>query len=382
MLFRRHLFHFYVALLFLWAGLSSGVYFLNERTEWLMDPWSVPAALGLFLLLSVVSFWLLIERPFKKIIREMKALLTGRPYRRVMTSKQNEVGVLAHFFNEVTRSLESVSSDMKTHQRLRKEIDSAQDIQQLLIPKEAPAIPGLCISAKTRPASEIGGDTFDFYQKNGRHFIYIGDSTGHGIPAGIVMGMVDALLETFIDLQDTITDILVNLNKYLKPHLKPTMFMTMILMEWIPATSTLRWGGAGHEYLVHYKSKSGEIQNLKAGGLAVGMLANNTPYVHEQEVQLEENDFIVLYSDGIVEAKNMAGEVYGLDRLSRFIQNQVTAETTPDQLFEKIAIDVGRFMEGQIQLDDMTLIVLKHCQNMAQGTPSTTDWHASTSLVR
>lgn len=381
MLFRRHLFRFYVALLFLWAALSVAFSELSVYEKWILDAQKVFVAVGLMALLSVLSFWTLIAQPFKKIFREMKALLTGRPYHRVMTSKQNEVGVLAHFFNEVTRSLESISSDMKAHQRLRKEIDSAQEIQQMLIPKEAPAVPGLSISAKTRPASEIGGDTFDFYQKNGRYFIYIGDSTGHGIPAGIVMVMVDALLETFIDLKESLTDILVNLNKYLKPHLKPTMFMTMILLEWIPSSATLRWSGAGHEYLVHYKSKSAEIECLKAGGIAVGMLANNVTYVHEQELCLEENDFVVLYSDGIVEAKNMAGEVYGLERLSRFIQSQVSIDTLPDQLFEKIAIDVGRFMEGQQQLDDMTLIVLKYTTQQESGRSSTTDWHPANSLV-
>ena len=382
MLFRRHLFSFYLFLLLLLGGLSVAISLIIESEMGLAEMWQLPVAVGVFCVLSMGSFYWFIQRPFKKIIREMKALLTGRPYHRLMTSKQDEVGVLAHFFNEVTRSLESISGDVKNHQRLRKELDSAQDIQQLLIPKQPPLVPGLSISAKTRPASEIGGDTFDFYQKNDRYLIYIGDSTGHGIPAGIVMVMVDALLETFIDLKDTLTDILINLNKYLKPHLKPTMFMTMILMEWLPEKNTLRWSGAGHEYLVHMKVKTNEVQTLKAGGIAVGMLANNAAYVHEQEVVLEENDFIVLYSDGIVEAKNMAGDIYSLERLTAFIQSQVSAETTPDELFEKIAIDVGRFMEGQIQLDDMTLIVLKHTQKPVQNPVSTTEWHATTSLVR
>ncbi len=380
MLFRRHLFNFYVFLLLLFAALGLVFDYLNVQNQWLPELWRLPAVLGAIFLLSAASFFMLIQRPFTKVLREMKALLTGRTYRRIMTSKQNEVGVLAHFFNEVTRSLESISGDMKTHQRLRKEIDSAQDIQQLLIPKKPPLIPGLSISAKTRPASEIGGDTFDFYQKNNRYFIYIGDSTGHGIPAGIVMVMVDALLETFIDLKDTVKDILINLNKYLKPHLKPTMFMTMILMEWMPESNTLKWGGAGHEYLVHLKTKTNEIQSLKAGGLAVGMLADNTPYVHEQEVVLEENDFIVLYSDGIVEAKNRSGEIYSLNRLTTFIQSQVSADTTPDELFQKIAIDVGRFMEGEIQLDDMTLIVLKHTPAEAVLPVSSTDWQNNSPL--
>ncbi|QQR54958.1 SpoIIE family protein phosphatase [Candidatus Peregrinibacteria bacterium] len=378
MFFRRHLFRFYVLFLFILSVFCAAIWVLTA--EHVSESGRLGIALGLFTVLAALGFYEFIALPFKKIIREMKALLTGRPYHRVMTTKQNEVGVLAHFFNEVTRNLENISGEVKNHQRLRKELDSAQEIQQLLIPKEAPAIPGLCISAKTRPASEIGGDTFDFYKKGERYFIYIGDSTGHGIPAGIVMVMVDALLETFIDLQNSLTDILVNLNKYLKPHLKPTMFMTMILMEWLPHQHTLKWSGAGHEYLIHFKPKNGQIQSLKAGGIAVGMLADNKAYVQEQNLVLEENDFVVLYSDGIVEAKNMTGEVYGLARLSNFIQNQASEESTPNELFEKIAIDVGRFMEGEVQLDDMTLIVLKHCENSSTQT-SSTDWHNAGSTL-
>ena len=160
----------------------------------------------------------------------MKALLTGKPYRRILTSKTNEIGILAHFFNEVTRNLESISGEVQTHARIQKELSTAQDIQRMLIPKSSPQIPGLKVTAKTRPASEIGGDTFDFFLKDNRNILYVGDSTGHGIPAGIVMIMVDVLLETFIEMEGTLKGMVIKLNRYLKPHLRPTMFMTIILL--------------------------------------------------------------------------------------------------------------------------------------------------------
>ncbi len=373
---RRHLFVYYALLLVFLALFSAfSVYVLTPFAYWEAEH-SLFVGVLLFLVLTLLVSFSVIFSPLTKIIREMKALLTGRPYRHVMTDKQNEIGVLAHFFNEVTRSLENISGEVKVHQRIRKELDSAQDIQRLLIPTEAPEIPGLCISAKTRPASEIGGDTFDFYKKDSRYFLYIGDSTGHGIPAGIVMVMVDALLETFIDLKDSLTDILISLNRYLKPHLKPTMFMTMILLEWIPEKHALQWAGAGHEYLIHFKTRQGQIETLKSGGIGVGMIADNTKLVQEQTLILEENDFVVLYSDGIVEAKNMAGETYDLKRLTTLIQSQTTEETVPEELFQKIAVDVGRFMQGQIQLDDMTLIVLKHTPKTPVVNEKNTEWTA------
>lgn len=373
---RRSLFAPLVLLLLIAGGASFGLVYDFGEFNTLSTEESVFIGLASFFLLTIFIYWWEVDRPLSKIIHEMKALLTGKPYRRIMTTKENEMGILAHFFNEITRNLESITGDVKTHQRLRKEIDSAQDIQRMLIPKLAPEIPGLEVTAKTRPASEIGGDTFDFYNKGDRHILYIGDSTGHGLPAGIVMVMVDSLLETFIDIKDSILDIMISLNKYLKPHLKPSMFMTMILMEWAPTTGIMKWVGGGHEYLVHMKTKAGQVESIKAGGIAVGMLADNSKLVKEQSLTLEEGDFLVLYSDGITEAKNRSGEDFGLKRLCDFIQSQASMELSTDELFQKIAIEVGRFMGGSVQLDDMTLLVLKHSQRH-KVVDTTTEWKAS-----
>lgn len=355
------------------GGLSYGLFWvLSVYSE--LPVWQIGLiALSFLTLASYGTVYSKLHRPLSKIIREMKALLTGKPYRRILTSKTNEIGILAHFFNEVTRNLESISGDVKTHARIQKELDSAQDIQRMLIPKTAPLVPGLSITAKTRPASEIGGDTFDFFLKDNRNIMYVGDSTGHGIPAGIVMIMVDVLLETFIEMEQTLRGMIVKLNHYIKPHLKPSMFMTMVLLEWVPTENKLKWAGAGHEYVIHVKTRKGEVQAIQSGGLAVGMLPDIEKFVKENEIILEEEDFVVLYSDGIVEAKNVTGEIYSLERLQAFLKAQAGSEVSTDTLFEKIAIDVGRFMEGQEQLDDMTLIVMKHSLK-TESKDLSTEW--------
>lgn len=324
---------------------------------------------------TILYFIVKINNPLQKIIREQKALLTGKPYRKIYTTKVNEWGVLAHFFNEITRNLESISGDMKTHHRVQKELLNAMEIQDFLIPKKAPDMSGLEVTAKTRPASEIGGDSFCFYNKNNNNFFYIGDSTGHGIPAGIVMVMVAALLDTFLSIEGDLVEAMVKLNQYLKPHLKPTMFMTMALFKWEPESHRLKWVGGGHEYIVVIRNKTGKAELIPVGGLAIGMIPDNRKFVTVTELQLEENDIVILYTDGIIESKNITGEFYGLERLKLFLEEHCSAETRTQTLFEQIAIDVGRFMEGQAQLDDMTLIVLKHTNAQKAGTPeSTTEW--------
>lgn len=372
---RRSIFIPFFFALLVSGALAFAFFWFSEQQE-LLDPlWRVVGSLGIMVLLGTAAFYFSVSRPMRKIVHEMKALLTGKMYHRIFTNKTNELGVLAHFFNEVTRNLESISGSVESHKRIVKELSNAQEIQQMLIPKNAPPIKGLEVTAKTRPASEIGGDTFDFYKKGERTLLYVGDSTGHGIPAGIVMVMVDALLETFIQMETNLSQMVIQLNTYLKPHLKPTMFMTMILLEWIPANKKLRWVGGGHEYILHVHTNKSNVEAIPAGGLAVGMLADNSKLVKEQELQLEENDFIVLYSDGIVEAKNVTGETYGLERLSTFLKGRASSEVNTRQLFEAIAVDVGRFMEGATQLDDMTLIVMK-AKESAELKEVSTEWDA------
>lgn len=327
----------------------------------------------LFVIGTIIILFIKLHLPLKKIIEEMKALLTGRHYRKIMTNKRNEIGVLAYFFNEVTTNLEKISGQMKEHTRIKKEVNTAQKIQKDILPEKAPKVPGLDIIAKTRPASEIGGDTFNFYPLENKTVMYVGDSTGHGIPAGIVMVMVDVLLSTFINMFPTAKEVMINLNKFLKPNLQATMFMTMIYMEW-DHKNEMTWVGAGHEYIVHVDTVNDKVTSIPSGGIAVGMLPDNTALVKEQKLVLNENDFLIVFTDGITEAKNVTGEIYGIKRLETVLKNSVTKESTAEDIFNKIAIDVGRFMEGAYQLDDMTLFVVKKTSSEKTGEDQTTSW--------
>ena len=365
---RHTIFFAFVSSLFLASFVSGGLAYAFYAA----NLFSVELAFVLFFALNVlfssVLFHTEVSRPMHIIIREMKALLTGKSYRKIFTRKKNEIGILAHFFNEVTRNLESISGDFKKHDRIEKELNTAQRIQRDLLPSEMPNFPGLEIYARTQPASEIGGDTFDFFEVNGRYLMYVGDSTGHGIPAGIVMIMVDTLIETFIHLYESLWDIMVSLNKYLKPHLQTTMFMTMLLFQWFPVEKKFKWIGAGHEYLIHVQTQANKVSAIPSGGIAVGMVPDNSALVKEAELPLEKNDFVILYSDGINEAKNVNGDIYTLEKLVEFSKSHAKAEISAKQLFDYIADDVRRFMQGHPQEDDMTLIVVKHLGNEEEAS--------------
>ncbi len=336
-------------------------------------------ALTTFFLLSTISLRQILHVPLRKILKEMKLLLTGKNFHRIYTTRVDEIGILGHFFNEITTSLEKIGNDLKEHKRIAEELNLAQKIQHDLIPREAPDIPHLEITAKTKSAAEIGGDSFDFLPREKQSFFYIGDVTGHGIPAGLVMIMVDTLIGTFATMSETAKDLLVSVNKFLKPRLQPNMFMTMVMFRWQHEEKKMHFAGGGHEHLLHFKTSTGQCEAIMSGGIAIGMLPDASAVIKEQEVDFQEGDFIILYSDGITECKNVSGEQFGLERLQKTIEEKAPKSSSTKELFDHVAKEVTIFVEDHVQEDDMSLIVVKHTREKAKidAPQESTDWNSN-----
>jgi serine phosphatase RsbU (regulator of sigma subunit) len=336
--------------------------------------WTAIIEIGL---VNIVVFYLIISRPFSRILREFKALVTGKRYNRIYTKRTDEIGVIAHFFNEITRNLERVSTDIKKNRRLSSELNVARQIQKDLLPQSNPDIKGLDIIAKTKPAAEIGGDSFDFIKKGDHTFMYIGDVTGHGVPSGLVMMIVDTLIHTFSDMVENSKQLLVQVNKYLKPRIQSTMFMTMIMLRWDEKYQKMYFSGAGHETIIHFNAQTKEATHIKSGGIALGMVPNNEALTQEKELPLNEGDYIVLYTDGIPEARNIEGELFGMETLLKIIEKNAGKANGAETLFQRIATEVTHFMKDHIQDDDMTLMVIRKGQKIvteSEKNQESTKW--------
>lgn len=315
--------------------------------------------LAVFFLLASVAVYKLISSPLKKLTKQMKLILTGRSYKRVETNRIDEVGIIAQFFNEITENLEIISKKLKEEQRMSSELSIASEIQQKLLPTESPDAPGLEVVTKTRPAVEIGGDSFDYIKGKDSTFFYIGDVTGHGAPAALVMMMVNTLLHTYAEMYESAYDIVVNTNRQLKPRIKSSMFMTMVFLKWNHLTQKMSYVGAGHEYLLIYRAKSGQIESIESGGIALGMTPDNSKIVKEQEISLEVGDIVVLYTDGVTEAKNNAGEMFGLERLKETVK-KYAVQYGPEGVTHHTALDFSQFVGDTEQADDITLMALRY----------------------
>ncbi|MBD3328383.1 SpoIIE family protein phosphatase [Candidatus Peregrinibacteria bacterium] len=348
-------------------------FFLNDLNE--INIYVFGAALLIFLMYFVWVYYREVVFPLEVILEQMKALLTGKDYKKIYTRRMDEIGIIAHFFNEVTRSFEKVSMDIKEGKRMLNELEIAAQLQADILPKASPKVKGLLVEAKTRPAAELGGDNFDFIKRKENTFIYIGDVTGHGVPAGLVMTMVNTLIHTFVEIYDNAYDIIVNTNKQLKSRIKSTMFMTMVLLKWNEMSNKMTFVGSGHEHIIIYRASSGTCETVKSGGIALGMVPDNSKLVKEKELPLNEGDVLVLYSDGITEGRNMSGEMYTLERLLKAVEKFAT-EYDPDGIVHHIALDYSKFVQNHVQDDDVTLMVIKYVGNTGKekASISSTKW--------
>ena len=192
---------------------------------------------------------------------------------------------------------------------------------------------------------------------NEKILMYLGDVTGHGVPAGIISSISNALFYAYSS-EPNLAQLITSVNRVLTAKTMPTMFMTLCLMEWDGGNKKFRYVNAGHEQIIHYKAKEGKAVLTEAKGIALGMVPDISQKVAETQIQLEVGDSLLIYSDGIPEAWKSKSEAYGMDRL---VNTMGAAGKFADssQIKDYILKDVENFTAGYKQMDDITLIVVK-----------------------
>lgn len=187
--------------------------------------------------------------------------------------------------------------------------------------------------------------------------MYLGDVTGHGVPAGIVVSIANALIYNYSRDVD-VREILAQVNRILKVKTSSNMFITLVMVHWNALENQLKYVSAGHEQMIHFHASTGKVTLTPSGGLALGMLPDISKQLVEQVVPMEEGDCLILYSDGIPEAWKNDKEMYGMTGLKRAVSNYGKLENAL-AIRNAILSDVKEFMGDWKQMDDITLMVLK-----------------------
>ncbi|MBT5346587.1 SpoIIE family protein phosphatase [bacterium] len=311
------------------------------------------------------------------IIDQVSNVIAGKPFVPIKIYTPDEFGLLAFFFNDVTANLKKISSVIKEEERMSEELSVAASIQRSVLPKSVPSVPNFDIVCKTRPSEEIGGDSFAVRELNDEYFLYIGDVTGHGAPAGLIMMMVSTLFDVLLADFPDCKDVAVNINHILTPRVNATMFMTSLFFQYSPSNKYIEYTGCGHEHIIIYRADEGVTEVMPAGGIALAMSDDISSIAEKKKINLSKGDVICLYSDGITEAMNENGELFGLDHLSDLVKKYSHQNTSLD-IFSSISKDLSDFTNKTVQIDDMTLIVLKYNDTVVENLKDSqflTDWN-------
>jgi len=255
--------------------------------------------------------------------------------------------------------LKKSDSDSGVHRASRKDMEGAKDVQQAFFPPQGFSIP--CLSCETfyQPARGIGGDYYDFLSlSGGRWGIAIGDVSGKGIGAALLMASLQASLRAqalhpYLDLTALIGDV----NRLVYESSPTAFFASLFYAEYEPATRMLQYVNAGHNppIIVRPQMESCELFHLRAQAVPIGMFVD-TQFA-ATKFQLEKDDILVAYTDGITEAANASSELWGLERLERLLRS--CSRIAPNQIVERILAEVSEFANGEPQRDDVTLVVMK-----------------------
>jgi serine phosphatase RsbU (regulator of sigma subunit) len=253
-----------------------------------------------------------------------------------------------------TPVLEDLAQEIRERERVEQELHVARSIQQASLPEEVPTLEGWQIAPFYQPAKDVGGDFYDFLKlPEGRLGILVGDATGKGVPAALVMASARSMLRALAQTSNSPGDVLGRVNDPLVTDIPSNMFVTCFYAILEPQSSTLTYANAGHDlpYLWH----GGDCEELRARGMPLGLMAGMI--YEEKEIVFEAGEAALLYSDGLVEAHDPEGEMFGFPRLRALVAEHADEERLLEEaLLEELYSFVG---EGWEQEDDITLLTLR-----------------------
>ncbi|MGH2805780.1 MAG: ATP-binding SpoIIE family protein phosphatase [Actinomycetota bacterium] len=262
----------------------------------------------------------------------------------------------------VGQLVQEQQAEVRSRERLEQELKVAQLIQQQFLPKELPELAGWKVSAFYRPARAVGGDFYDFIElPGGKVGIIAGDVTDKGVPAALVMASTRSILRSEAVRLVEPGQVLERANDLLYPDIPSHMFVTCLYAVLDPATGTLKFANAGHN-LPYVRDDEG-VTELHARGMPLGLMPGMS--YEEQEAILQPGQVMLLHSDGVAEAHNDAGDMFGFDRMLELMKVPETGDAVIDTLLSELDRFSGPEHE---QEDDITLVALQRASQVQMAS--------------
>lgn len=352
-------------------GLTYGkthIFFSATRTENQISAMrldSLQFAL-LILAMSYVGVALLIYivmNPLRKLSEWIKTLGQGEEIEdEVDIDASSELGEIARAFSDIQSKFRDSQRNLADQERLQKEMQVAQEIQQTLLPMEFPVLEGYELGAYYEAAKEVGGDYYDFVEVDKDTLgIAVADVSGKGVPGSLVMTMIRTALRTEARGIKDAAEVLARVNSFVSNDIKKGMFVTVFYLIIDSKKRCLNYASAGHNPMILYRGSTQQTYYLNPKGFPIGIQLPDRDYfrkyIESDTIQLTKDDILLLYTDGITEAMNSYRELYGEERLQKVLNDYGDLPVT--QFVERLKDSIYSFTEGSPQYDDITLVAVK-----------------------
>ncbi len=317
--------------------------------------WVIGAA-GLFLLIYLVM------TPLKRLQDWVKTMNQPGDLEDLEIDTSTEVGEIAKAFSDITLKLRDSQANLAEQERLQKEMQVAQEIQQTLLPSEFPDLEGYDLASFYAAAKEVGGDYYDFVEVDQDTLgIVVADVSGKGVPGSLVMTMIRTALRTEARGVKDAAEVLTRVNDFVVNDMKKGMFVTLFYVIVDSKKRRINYASAGHNPMILYRASQKKTYYLNPKGFPIGIslpdkdLFKNS--LESDSIALTEDDILIVYTDGVTEAMNTKRDLFGEERFLKVIQNN--GDSTADEFVENLKSEIMSFTEGSPQNDDITLVAIK-----------------------
>ena len=321
------------------------------RTRWL----ALAGAVGALCLAVILAAALArrVSKPVHALIGFMRRVGDGD-----LESKASFDG--SREFRELSAALNRMIGDLRDRLRLRHSLDVAMDVQQQLLPRRPPVVPGFDIAGHSTYCDETGGDYYDFLvvdePERGNVLVALGDVMGHGVAAALVMAGTRAVLRDRADATGGLADLMGRLNRMIAADLQGSRFMTMHLGMMDVQQRIYRWASAGHDAPIIYDPATRSFEEAEVSSMPLGIM-ESTPYEEQTLGPLKPDQILVLGTDGVWEMPNVTDEQFGKERLREVVQS--AADGSAEQIAQAIRAALTAFRGEEKSIDDVTFVIIK-----------------------
>jgi serine phosphatase RsbU (regulator of sigma subunit) len=325
--------------------------------------WSAMRVGALFILLGILGTAFIartVTKPIGQLVRGVRRIASGDLDHKMRLHRADEIGELSDSFDQMTDELQEAQQELLNKRLYEKELEVAGKIQAALLPQQAPDLQGCSVAALSVPARVVGGDFYDYLElPDGRTAFLVADVAGKGVSAGLVMTAVRSAARSVFAYTDSPHEALMALNEHVLRDFDRATFVTMIAMMLYRDRRTIRITNAGHPPILHVHGRTRRADLLQTQGAAVGVLQTDVfrRVLQEIEVPLGDGDLIMGYSDGVNEAHDSDGNLFGEKRLQVF--GEQNGELEPQAFLDALQAELQRFSRGYGQYDDITAVAVR-----------------------